>query len=352
MMFFIILCVCVIIVLLFHIINTKPVNQAKSQPESPNEVALPVNNNIVQVLASTAMRIPDIEERRRMSPSDRIKLLEKLGVVPDNPDRSDYFLAEKTSWWGKRLDPQEFWKDKVLWNDKVANFEARRRGRGYPPIPYDDPAFAHLSDVDKKADGFHIEGSSPSYVSSEREMFFWGHFSKTHPPSPESIQRWLGNEADSWLRIKKKIENDPNYTKRFGITLEGTLARTLNTTNSSMFPPESVSPDAYLWDHVIRKRTEYGKIINSEKEEDSLWMRLFFNDVYVDHALITEPLTQEQVDAANAWKVKYLNRLRSEQWDESYINAYLQAWDLTEEYVFGEKEVIHFDEKTTKEDSL
>jgi hypothetical protein len=49
-------------------------------------------------------------------------------------------------------------------------------------------------------------------------------------------------------------------------------------------------------------------------------------------------LTQEQVDAANAWKVQYLNRLRNEKWDESYINAYLQAWDLTEDYVYGNRE--------------
>jgi len=61
----------------------------------------------------------------------------------------------------------------------------------------------------------------------------------------------------------------------------------------------------------------------------------FFKEVYVDHALITEPLTREQLDKANAWKVKYLNRLRDEKWDESYINAYLKAWNLTDEYVFG-----------------
>ena len=56
-----------------------------------------------------------------------------------------------------------------------------------------------------------------------------------------------------------------------------------------------------------------------------------------DRALITEPLTQDQLDTANAWKVAYLNRLRAEKWDESYINAYLQAWNLSEEYVFGKE---------------
>jgi hypothetical protein len=39
--------------------------------------------------------------------------------------------------------------------------------------------------------------------------------------------------------------------------------------------------------------------------------------------------------AANAWKIAYLQRLRREKTDESYINAYLQAWNLSATEVFG-----------------
>ena len=285
------------------------------------------------------LRIPNRAERRRMSKNDRIALLEKLGCVPDDPEMSDYFLAEHTSWWGKRLDPKKFWKDRVLWYDDSAEFEARRRGRGYPPMPYEDSSITNRSDVDKKADGFHIEGSQPNYVSSERESVFWSKFKRTHPRPPNSIQRWLSSKSDSWLYIKHKIENDPDYVRRSGTTpkyLERSLGNTVRDANSSMLPPESATPEAYLWDYVMRKRIEYEKLVSSGSSEESLSMKLFFNQVYVDHILITNPLTQEQVDAANAWKVAYLNRLRSENWDESYINAYLQAWNLTEEYVFGE----------------
>lgn len=56
----------------------------------------------------------------------------------------------------------------------------------------------------------------------------------------------------------------------------------------------------------------------------------------VDRKLITEPLMEDQLRAANAWKVAYLQRLRREKVDESYINAYLKAWSLSAAEVFPE----------------
>jgi hypothetical protein len=53
------------------------------------------------------------------------------------------------------------------------------------------------------------------------------------------------------------------------------------------------------------------------------------NTVLADQNLITDPLREEHLAAANAWKIAYLNRLRKENTDESYINAYLKAWNLS-----------------------
>ena len=128
-----------------------------------------------------------------------------------------------------------------------------------------------------------------------------------------------------------------------------------------MHPSECISPETFYWDHVMRKRKKYQELLikNNEylkylvsrgipnpevraKESYERELDRFFNwsgdPVCVDHALITEPLTQEQINAANDWKVKYLNRLRNENWDESYIKAYLQAWNLTEDYVFENRD--------------
>ena len=73
-------------------------------------------------------RIPSKEERLKMQRNERLALLEGLGYLPYDADWSDYKIAEDTSWWGRRLDPEVFWKDKVIWLDGTAVGEARRRG--------------------------------------------------------------------------------------------------------------------------------------------------------------------------------------------------------------------------------
>ena len=283
------------------------------------------------------VHVPSQAERRRMSPAARIELLEKLGFVPDDPDLSDYFLAENTTWWGKPLDPEKFWEGRVLWYDDFAEFEARRRGRGWPPMPYDDPSVADRPNIDRQNEGYGaLDSPSPRFVSSERESVFWDKFMKTHPHPPGQIQRWIESSADSWLRLNAKIDDNI----RTGCSsaekdLASIMKRDLRDAKSFFLPFECVTPEAYQWDHVMRKRTEYEALVSSGKAEEPSEIERFFSRVSVDHAFITEPLTQDQIDAANAWKVAYLNRLRSEQWDDSYINAYLQAWNLSEEYVFG-----------------
>ncbi len=63
----------------------------------------------------------------------------------------------------------------------------------------------------------------------------------------------------------------------------------------------------------------------------------FMNNLVVEPKFITDPLTADQIEAACAWKIAYLQRLRSEKVDQSYINAYLKAWKLSPEQVFNSK---------------
>ena len=301
-------------------------------------VASSIGQSIAAITSETAnIRIPDTYlERVNMSPFAKIALFEKLGHIPKGFDIRDHVLAERCSWWGKRLDPKEFWKDRVVWYDDEAEWSARSRGRGYPPMPYDDPSVHDRSDEDMQGDGWTMEARMPRYVVTDRENVFWINFQKTHPNPPEYIQRWLESSADSWLRLNAKI--DDNVRTGWSSAekdLASILKRDLRDAKSFFLPFECVTPEVYQWDHVMRKRIEYEAFVASEKAEEQSEIDWFFSRVSVDHALIKEPLTQEQMNAANAWKVAYLNRLRSEQWDESYINAYLQAWNLSEEYVFG-----------------
>ena len=299
--------------------------------------------NMVQITLTPEMyMLLSKAERRLISKKERIALLEKLGKVPDYPDMSDYFLAEETSWWGKRLNPEEFWKDKILWYDDISDFEARRRGRGCPPIPYEDPHDVYYSDNDVKHNGFHIEGSTPSYVSSERETAFWDRFSKAHPKPPNQIEYWLERNADWYVKNAYTLAFDPEAVARRRLRpsrLPEQLETDLRDTKVFFFPPECVNPEAYHWTYVLKTRKKYeADIVRFGK--DSRVISTFFDNVYVDKKLITEPLTDDDMKAANAWKVAYLRRLRTDKWDESYINAYLKAWDLKETDVFGDGNAV------------
>jgi len=328
---------------LYFAIVSKDSFPTLSHRETSDKTRKSVNNNIEvkQIPEKDQLHIPNKEERLRMNAKERIAVLERLGYVPDNPDMSDYFYAEKTSWWGNKLDTITFWSNRVVWLDEKATFDARRRGRAYPPIPYDEPAVAHNSDIDEGGDGGYASldgGWQPGGKFSDKERIFWDNFQKTHPHPPSNIQRWLDDRADRWLNTKLEMDNNLNTGKsnnRVSRSLDNLLFLANRDANDFGYPPECVSPEVFYWNHIMRKRAEYEEFVESGRIENPLLVDPFFNRVYVDRTLITEPLTQNQIDTANAWKVAYLNRLRTEKWDESYINAYLDAWDLTEGYVFG-----------------
>jgi hypothetical protein len=283
------------------------------------------------------LHIPSLPERRLLPINERIRFLEKHGCLPDNTDVIEYQLAEKTSWWGIRLDPKKFWSDKVVWFDRISERDARRRGRGWPPIPYDDPSVADRSDVDHQPDGHGAEGPTVRYVSSERERVFWINFIKKHPHPPADITHWQQIQADAWLGNKNIIENDPAFAVRLRMKTEY-LDRMIETdrreANDFGYPTECLTPDAYRWAHIMQKRQDYEAIRVSGQQTDNVTLSNFFRRVYVNRKYITEPLSAEDVQAANAWKVAYLRRLLQEKTDESYINAYMQAWNLSSNDVF------------------
>jgi len=109
-------------------------------------------------------------------------------------------------------------------------------------------------------------------------------------------------------------------------------------------PTEALTEEALFWAYVMRQRKEYSK----ELARAALWkpqgngiaegfLGRFLDRLLVDTNLITNPLAAEQLDAANTWKVAYLQRLRREKTDESYLNAYLAAWKLDRSKVFPEE---------------
>ena len=283
--------------------------------------------------------IPPLMKRLGMSRRDHLALLERIGHLPlDRTDHREMKIAEKTSWWGKRLDPATFWSNRVVWLDRSAIGEAQTYGRDWPPIPFDDPRFEKCDDSDyPPPKGYDINDINVHTKHSYREDAFWNWFVFNHPRPPERIDKYNSEVAMSWLRRKNTLETDPEEAKRFRVTSEsiaGDIVGRRSRAAEDNYPPEFHNEEAYFWNGVLALRTEYQEALQKYRDEEQMDL-FFWKKVPVDRKYILDPLTEENMRAANAWKVAYLNRLRSEQWDESYINAYLQAWNLSEEYVFG-----------------
>jgi hypothetical protein len=203
-------------------------------------------------------------------------------------------------------------------------------------MPFEDPVVANRSTVDSPSDG----STYPyvRYVGSEREAAFWDLFQKTHPHPPDTIQRWLENEADRYTRFKYLAAHEPEYAARLRLSdesLQRSLQASLRDAKQMGYPSEALAEESLQWAYVLAKRTEYAKMCDTLIDPDSRRIDKFFAKLCVDKKYIVEPLSDENLKAANAWKIAYLRRLREEKTDESYIKAYLAAWNLSAQEVFG-----------------
>jgi hypothetical protein len=148
-----------------------------------NDKAQAAGSNSVPSLKRTSAALPPTDfqtlaSRKLMSSRDMLNYLEQNGEVPEDADHVDWQLAQQTSWWGKRLDPKTFWSGRVVWSDISARMAARKHGRFYPPIPYEDAKVSNHSDKDESASSGSVEGQFVGYYSSDREGAFWDRLTK------------------------------------------------------------------------------------------------------------------------------------------------------------------------------
>lgn len=87
----------------------------------------------------------------------------------------------------------------------------------------------------------------------------------------------------------------------------------------------------------MKQREEYAAYIAPLSGINNMVVTNWIRRLFVDRKYVTEPISEDQIKAANAWKITYLQRLRREKVDESYINAYLKAWKLSTNQVFEAK---------------
>jgi hypothetical protein len=272
--------------------------------------------------------------RKVPNATERWRRLERLGYVPDDADEKDWWLAQKTSWWGKRLDPNEFWKGRTLWADTSAAMAARRRGRVFPPIPQSESRFEFRSDADQSTMP-SSEGDNLALRYSDRENVYWGTFAKTHPRPPEQIAGAQQDVARQILGGRYHFEHEGNPGRLTDHQLDGIAASERSNVQGIGYPPEAFTDEALKWAYIFAQRELYEKQFMQKSTANTLWSSNFLARTWVDPTLITDPLTDSQLQAADAWKTAYLRRLRHDKTNETYIAAYLQSWNLSSNDVFG-----------------
>ena len=268
----------------------------------------------------------------------RLPQLEKLGEVPKTAgawSEPEWAVAQHTSWWGKPLDPQKFWKGHVMWLDDSMQDAALRHGRQFPPPPYDDPTLHGYDEQDAPRDVGGSEGPRLTVYSNNKENAFWGRFSSTHPKPPEDLQREQSMVANQALGARYYLDRGDNPARlRSQDWKEGEEIQRQREVRLG-YPPEAFTDDALFWSYVTNKRQEYRDIVNTFHTTNGLAIDSFIaSRVRVDARYMTDPSDAEVLKSANAWKIAYLQRLSREKVDQSYINAYLKAWNLKPGEVF------------------
>lgn len=260
---------------------------------------------------------------------ERLRLLEKNGQLPDYAEMpKDWLLAQKTTWWGKPLDPKIFWKGRVLWLDASAVDSAHRHGRMFPPMPYKDASLPHYKgDADAHPNEGTIEGPNIDYHWTSEERAFWNKFVQTHPYPPAELDKEQLTIAKRFVG-KRVLEQDTG-SRPAAPTLLATRAQIeIKRAIDSGFPQEAFTPDALNAAYILNMQQTYQTLIDHGNSLQSIVVKNFVARLSVPPSMITGSATDEQVQAANAWKIAYLNRLQEQNSDPSYINAYLKAWNL------------------------
>ena len=258
--------------------------------------------------------------------------LETLGRVPDDANERTWRLCEKTSWWGRRLDASSFWSNRVVWLSPEAESEAHAHGRGYPPIPPGNTLFLDRSDSDESHPVVTWEYRGRSYYSSGRENAYWDWFQKNRPRPPETIDGALDKASDEWMSIKHETAMRPAGLNIPPPSEESSRSWLATRYIALGFPENAFSSTVLDWEYIRCKRMEREKIVNDPDEfRRNMLLEIFNQHLACPSSFVESEPTDEEIRVTTGWRVDYLRRLRREGTDESYIEAYKKAWNLSED---------------------
>lgn len=293
-----------------------------AEPDSRTELTVSSTSN------KTDYAIARSEQGRNPILRFTLQELEGMAQLPRNAWPEEEKLAESTSWWGKPLDPKEYWRNRPLWIDAETSWSANARGRLHPPIPFDDQEMLELPAEDTRKRGYAgIEGYTPAYVSNPRERNFWAKWYSRLPQPPQKIDVDRLRAA----QLIMSIESRSRQPKQRGQpTTAADVTRYWETVGRSAIsdggPPEAFERSCIYVAFILNVYTKQG---SSASNELNNWRGIIPNE-YLD---ASEAKLREM---DKAWKHAYINRLKNElsqhpqlaPFVDEYIKAYSEAWTL------------------------
>ena len=226
-------------------------------------------------------------------------------------------------------DPAVFWSNRVVWLDREVMKAATDHGRAYPPMPYVDPEAMAIAPTPL---GHHVESLDivvPRLKGNNRERWFWDKFSRTHPHPPDYLDALFVSESvscgDSLLTAKNN--GDPRWTGK----TPGGLGRLRRDYPKMGIPIEMLDAESLA---------ACCHLIKGDKPYDASSFRLSQQlaagtipavEEFLERGFEDASEVESELKTAYAWRTKYVRRLRREGTDESYIEAYKKAWDLSED---------------------
>ena len=98
------------------------------------------------------------------------------------------------------------------------------------------------------------------------------------------------------------------------------------------FPMEALEESVLDWEYVRCKRKERIAIVQEPDEyRRNILLETFNQRLACAESLVVSEPSDEEIRVTTGWRIAYLRRLRREGTDESYIEAYKKAWNLSED---------------------
>ncbi len=226
-------------------------------------------------------------------------------------------------------DPAVFWSNRVVWLDREVMKAATDHGRAYPPMPYVDPEAMAIAPTPL---GHHVESLDivvPRLKGNNRERWFWDKFSRTHPHPPDYLDALFVSESmssgDSLLTAKKN--GDPRWTSK----TPGGLGSRRRDYPKMGIPIEMLDAESLAaCCHLIKGDKPYNA--SSFRLSQQLAAGTIpAVEEFLERGFEDASEVESELKTAYAWRTKYVRRLRREGTDESYIEAYKKAWNLSED---------------------